>query len=322
MSTYVLRRILLVFPILLGVTIINYTIFALAPGDPVSAMIDPFELSSMTAEDLQEAREALGLNKPVPIRYLLWLGQAIQGNLGYSIWFNTPVFEVMLRALGNSMPVMIFALLISTIAGITLGIVSALKPYSLLDSVLTTFAFAGVAVPGFFFALLLIYAVAIRMDILPTGGVTTPGVEPSFGDRLSHIILPGIALAYETSGSLLRYTRSSLLEVLHQDYMTTARAKGLVEHVVVLRHGLRNALLPIITILGLRLPSMFGGAVLIETVFNYPGVGLTMVHATRMHDYPLLMGGVLMTAVLVLLSNLLADLFYTVADPRIRYEEG
>jgi peptide/nickel transport system permease protein len=322
MSTYVLRRILLVFPILLGVTIINYTIFALAPGDPVSAMIDPFELSSMTAEDLQEAREALGLNKPVPIRYLLWLGQAIQGNLGYSIWFNTPVFEVMLRALGNSMPVMIFALLISTIAGITLGIVSALKPYSLLDSVLTTFAFAGVAVPGFFFALLLIYAVAIRMDILPTGGVTTPGVEPSFGDRLSHIILPGIALAYETTGSLLRYTRSSLLEVLHQDYMTTARAKGLVEHIVVLRHGLRNALLPIITILGLRLPSMFGGAVLIETVFNYPGVGLTMVHATRMHDYPLLMGGVLMTAVLVLLSNLIADLSYTVADPRIRYEES
>jgi peptide/nickel transport system permease protein len=322
MSTYILRRILLVFPILLGVTIINYTIFALAPGDPVSAMIDPFELSQMTAEDLQDAREALGLNKPVPIRYLLWLGQAIQGNLGYSIWFNTPVFEVMLRALGNSMPVMIFALLISTIAGITLGIVSALKPYSLLDSVLTTFAFAGVAVPGFFFALLLIYAVAIRMDILPTGGVTTPGVEPSFGDRLSHIILPGIALAYETTGSLLRYTRSSLLEVLHQDYMTTARAKGLVEHIVVLRHGLRNALLPIITILGLRLPSMFGGAVLIETVFNYPGVGLTMVHATRMHDYPLLMGGVLMTAVLVLLSNLLADLSYTVADPRIRYEEG
>ena len=322
MSTYILRRILLVFPLLLGVTIINYTIFALAPGDPVSAMIDPFELSQMTAEDLQDAREALGLNKPVPIRYLLWLGQAIQGNLGYSIWFNTPVFEVMLRALGNSMPVMIFALLISTIAGITLGIVSALKPYSLLDSVLTTFAFAGVAVPGFFFALLLIYAVAIKMDILPTGGVTTPGVEPSFGNRLSHIILPGIALAYETTGSLLRYTRSSLLEVLHQDYMTTARAKGLVEHIVILRHGLRNALLPIITILGLRLPSMFAGAVLIETVFNYPGVGLTMVHATRMHDYPLLMGGVLMTAVLVLLSNLLADLLYTVADPRIRYEEG
>ena len=322
MSTYILRRIFLVFPLLLGVTIINYTIFALAPGDPVSAMIDPFELSQMTEEDLQAAREALGLNKPIPIRYLLWLGQAVQGNLGYSIWFNTPVFEVMLRALGNSMPVMIFALLISTIAGITLGVVSALKPYSLLDSVLTTFAFAGVAVPGFFFALLLIYAVAIKMDILPTGGVTTPGVEPSLGNRLSHIILPGIALAYETTGSLLRYTRSSLLEVLHQDYMTTARAKGLVEQVVILRHGLRNALLPIITILGLRLPSMFGGAVLIETVFNYPGIGLTMVQATGMRDYPLLMGGVLMTAVLVLLSNLLADLFYTVADPRIRYEVG
>jgi peptide/nickel transport system permease protein len=285
-------------------------------------MIDPFELSNMTAEDLQEAREALGLNKPIPVRYLLWLGQALQGNLGYSIWFNTPVFEVMLRALGNSMPVMIFALLVSTVAGIILGIVSALKPYSLLDSVLTTFAFAGVAVPGFFFALLLIYAVAIKMDILPTGGVTTPGVEPSFGDRFAHIILPGLALAYETTGSLLRYTRASLLEVLNQDYMTTARAKGLVEHIVILRHGLRNALLPIITVLGLRLPSMFGGAVLIETVFNYPGVGLTIFRATEIRDYPLMMGGVLMTAILVLLSNLLADLVYTMADPRIRYEEG
>jgi peptide/nickel transport system permease protein len=322
MTTYILRRILLVFPLLLGISIINYTILALAPGDPVSAMIDPFELSNMTAEDLQEAREALGLNKPIPVRYLLWLGQALQGNLGYSIWFNTPVFEVMLRALGNSMPVMIFALLVSTVAGIILGIVSALKPYSLLDSVLTTFAFAGVAVPGFFFALLLIYAVAIKMDILPTGGVTTPGVEPSFGDRFAHIILPGLALAYETTGSLLRYTRASLLEVLNQDYMTTARAKGLVEHIVILRHGLRNALLPIITVLGLRLPSMFGGAVLIETVFNYPGVGLTIFRATEIRDYPLMMGGVLMTAILVLLSNLLADLVYTMADPRIRYEEG
>ncbi len=322
MSTYILRRILLVFPLLLGITIINYTILALAPGDPVSAMIDPLELSSMTAEDLQEAREALGLNKPIPVRYLLWLGQALQGNLGYSIWFNTPVFEVMLRALGNSMPVMIFALVVSTVSGIILGIISALKPYSLLDSILTTFAFAGVAVPGFFFALLLIYAVAIKMDILPTGGVTTPGLEPSFGDRFAHIILPGIALAYDTTGSLLRYTRASLLEVLNQDYMTTARAKGLVEHIVILRHGLRNALLPIITILGLRLPSMFGGAVLIETVFNYPGVGLTIFRATEIRDYPLMMGGVLMTAILVLLSNLLADLVYTMADPRIRYEEG
>lgn len=322
MSTYVLRRILLVFPLLLGATIINYAIFAASPGDPVSAMIDPFELSNMTEEDLQEAREALGLNKPIPVRYLLWLGQAVQGNLGYSIWFNTPVFEVMLRALGNSMPVMIFALIVSTIAGIVLGIISALKPYSLIDSILTTFAFAGVAVPGFFFALLLIYAVAIRMDLLPTGGVTTPGLDPSFGDRLAHIILPGLALAYETTGSLLRYTRSSLLEVLSLDYMTTARAKGLKERVVILRHGLRNALLPIITILGLRLPSMFGGAVLIETVFNYPGVGLTLVQAVNMRDYPLMMGGVLITAILVLLSNLLADLLYTVADPRIRYEEG
>ena len=320
MSRYFLRRVLLIIPLLFGVSIINYTIYALAPGDPVSAMINPEEIREMTPEEMQARREAMGLNKPLPVRYLLWLSNALQGNLGYSIWFNTPVLKVIVRALKLSMPVMALALIVSTIAGITLGIISALKPYSLVDNILTTVAFTGVAVPGFFFALLLIYAVAIRMDILPTGGVYTPGAPPSTVDRLAHIILPGLALAYETAGSLMRYTRSSMLEVLRQDYMTTARSKGLVERIVVSRHGLRNALLPIITILGLRLPSLFGGAVLIETVFNYPGIGLTMVQATAMRDYPLLMGGVLMTAILVLFANLMADMAYAVADPRIRYD--
>ncbi len=320
MSQYVVRRILLIIPLMFGVSVINYTIYALAPGDPVSAMINPEEMREMTPEEMEERREALGLNKPVPVRYLIWLGRALQGNLGYSIWFNTPVVDVMLRALGLSIPIMALALVVSTVAGMLLGILSALKPYSLLDNVLTTVAFTGVAVPGFFFALLLIYAVAIKMDLLPTGGVTTPGAEPTIGNRLAHIILPGLALAYETTGSLMRYTRASLLEVMHQDYMTTARAKGLAYYLVIIRHGLRNALLPIITIVGLRMPSIFGGAVLIETVFNYPGIGKIMVDATGMRDYPLLMGGVLMTAILVLLSNLAADLSYAWADPRIRYD--
>jgi peptide/nickel transport system permease protein len=320
MTRYVLRRLLLIVPLLFAVTIINYTIYNLAPGDPVSAMIDPTELSQMTPEELDSRREAMGLNKPLPVRYVIWLSQAVRGNLGYSIWFNTPVVDVMLRALGNSMPVMALALIISTIFGIALGIISVLKPYSRLDYVLTTFAFSGVAMPGFFFALLLIYFVSIRLGILPSGGVTTPGAPESFSDRFAHILLPGFALAYESMGSLLRYTRSSMLEVMRQEYITTARAKGLREWIVVGRHGFRNALLPVITIIGLRIPSLFGGAVLIETVFNYPGIGRTLVQATMIRDYPLLMGGVLLTATLVLLSNLVADLAYGWADPRIRYD--
>jgi peptide/nickel transport system permease protein len=200
-----------------------------------------------------------------------------------------------------------------------MGMISALRPYSRLDYALTAFAFSGTAMPGFFLGLLLIYVVSLKLGLLPTGGITTPGVT-SWADRLQHMILPVAALSYETLAGLMRYTRASMLEVLHQEYVTTARAKGLRERAVIVRHALRNALLPIITIIGLRMPALIGGSVLIETVFNYPGIGLTMVSATKGLDYPLLMGGVLVTGVVVLLSNLLVDVAYGVADPRIRYE--
>ncbi|MSP11983.1 MAG: ABC transporter permease [Chloroflexi bacterium] len=320
MSQYLLRRILLIIPLLFGVTVMNYTIYALAPGDPVSAMIDPMEQRQMTPETLKEMREALGLNKPLPVRYALWLKEVLRGNLGYSIWRIRPVSEVIRTGIGNTIGLVTMALLLSTIGGLLLGIISALKPYSALDYALTGFAFAGVAMPGFFFALVLIYLVSLRLGLLPTGGIMTPELPPSVSDRLVHLILPGIALAYESMGGLMRYTRSSMLEVLGLEYVTTARAKGLPEWLVVGRHVFRNALLPVITILGLRLPSLFGGAVLIETVFNFPGIGLTMVDATKQRDYPLLMGGVLITATLILFSNLLADMAYAWADPRIRYD--
>jgi peptide/nickel transport system permease protein len=200
-----------------------------------------------------------------------------------------------------------------------MGMISALRPYSKLDYALTAFAFSGTAMPGFFLGLLLIYVISLKMGLLPTGGITTPGVT-SLVDRLQHMILPVIALSYETLAGLMRYTRASMLEVLHQEFVITARAKGLTKQTVIVQHALRNALLPIITILGLRIPALIGGSVLIETVFNYPGIGLTMVNATKGLDYPLLMGGVLVTGVVVLLSNVVADLAYGAADPRIRYE--
>jgi peptide/nickel transport system permease protein len=184
---------------------------------------------------------------------------------------------------------------------------------------LTTLAFTGTAMPGFFFALFLIYLVALRLDLLPPGGIFTAGGSNSFGDRLEHMILPAIALSVDGLGGLLRYTRASLSEVLDQEYVSTARAKGLSERIVIVRHAFRNALLPLITLTGLRIPALLSGAVLIESVFNYPGIGLTIYRATATRDYPLLMAGVLVSATAVLLANLIADLAYAWADPRIRY---
>jgi len=319
MTHYLLRRLFWMIPLLFGITVINYTVYALAPGDPVAAMLTPEEFRSMTKEQLDARREALGLHQPIPVRYALWLREALRGNLGNSILFGLPVAQLIGQGLRNTVGLIGSALLLSTAGGIVLGLLSALRPYSRLDYALTAFAFSGTAMPGFFLGLLLIYVVALKLRLLPTGGISAPGVN-TLSDYLRHMILPVLALSYETLASLMRYTRSSMLEVLHQEYVTTARAKGLKERVVLLRHAFRNALLPIITILGLRIPALVGGSVLIETVFNYPGIGLTLVKATKGLDYPLLMGGVLVTAVVVLLSNLIADLAYGAADPRIRYE--
>ncbi len=319
MSSYILRRLFLMIPLLFGITVINYGIYAMAPGDPVSAMISPEEFRNLKKADLDARREALGLNQPVVVRYSIWLREALTGNLGNSILFRQPVAQLIGKGLRNTIGLVGLALLISTIGGILFGIISALRPYSRLDYFLTGVAFSGTAMPGFFLGLMLIYVVALKLRLLPTGGISSPGVQ-TWGDYLEHLILPVSALTYETLAGLMRYTRSSMLEVLNQEYVTTARAKGLPERAVVVRHALRNALLPIITILGLRIPALVGGAVLIETIFNYPGIGLVVIMATRQLDYPLVMGGVLVTAVVVLLSNLVADLAYGLADPRIRYE--
>lgn len=319
MSRYILRRLFWMIPLLFGITVINYGIYALAPGDPVSAMITPEEIRNLTKADLDARREALGLNRPIYIQYISWLREVLHGNMGNSILFRLPVSELIGRGIGNTIGLIGLSLLISTIGGVLLGMISALRPYSRLDYALTAFAFSGTAMPGFFLGLLLIYVVSLKLGLLPTGGITSPG-QSGWADRIEHMILPVIALSYETLAGLMRYTRASMMEVLHQEYVTTARAKGLKERGVVLRHTFRNALLPVITIIGLRIPALIGGSVLIETVFNYPGIGLTMVSATKGLDYPLLMGGVLVTGVVVLLSNLIVDLAYGVADPRIRYE--
>ncbi len=319
MRQYLLRRLLLVPVLLLGITALDFVFINLAPGDPVTAMIDPNEMINISREDVEARREALGLNKPLVVRYGIWLRELARGNLGYSIVKAQPVATLMIDGLKNTILLLTLSLLGSTLIGIIFGIISALWPYSPLDYVLTTLSFAGIAMPSFFFALILIVVGAVQLGWFPTSGLVTPGAPPSFLDKLWHMALPLLALSIGGAAGMLRYTRASMLEVLHEDYVVTARAKGLSEKIINVRHALRNAILPLITLMGLSIPGLFGGSVIIETMFSIPGIGLVLISATQFRDYPVMMGGILMSGILVLLSNLIADIAYAVADPRIRY---
>lgn len=267
MSQYLTRRILLIPVLILGITLLDFVFINLTPGDPVTAIVNPNELVGMDPQAMEARREALGLNQPLLVRYGIWLKEMATGNLGYSMVKSQPVGEMMWTGLKNTVTLMSLSLVISAIIGIVFGVLSALRPHSFVDYILTTFAFIGVGMPSFFFALILILLGSLKLGWFPTSGILTPG-DGSIGDRAQYMVLPLIALSINGSGSIMRYMRSSLIEVMHEDYVTTARAKGLKGNVVVMRHAVRNALLPIVTVLGLHIPALFSGAVIVETVFS------------------------------------------------------
>ena len=316
MSQYILRRVLLLAPMLVGITLVAFTFINVAPGDPVTAMIDPQQGSG--GLDMDAVRESLGLNKPLPVRYVIWLREVATGNFGYS--YRTG--QAVIRRIGERVPATVelmgTALLISTVVGSALGIGSALRRYSVWDYALTVLSLTWVSVPAFFFGLVGLYVFALRLNLLPTFGMTTPGSTDPL-DHPKHLILPAIVLSLEALAGVTRYTRASMMDVLGQDFVLTARAKGLPDRIVTLRHAFRNALLPVITVVSLRIPLLLGGAVVIEYVFQWPGMGTLAITSIEQRDYPVLMGLTLMTASLVLLSNLVADILYAYADPRIRY---
>jgi peptide/nickel transport system permease protein len=321
MGRYVLRRVLLVVPMLFGITLITFTIINLAPGDPVTALIDPAEANVLSKDDLQHLRESLGLNKPLPVRYLLWLREAAHGNLGYSIQNRRPVSSLILHRLPASIALSGTAIALAIGIGTILGVVSALKQYTVIDYTLTVLAFLGLSVPVFFFALLGIFVFGVKLHWLPIFGMWTPGKPTTVNlDFLRHAILPVAALTITHVAGYLRYSRTATLEALSGDYVTTARAKGLRERRVLWGHVFRNALLPIVTIAGLALPALIGGSFVIETIFSWPGIGQLGYTAILQRDYPVQMGIALVAAVTVLLANLLTDLVYSAVDPRIRYE--
>lgn len=318
MFTYILRRLLISIPILFGITVIVFFIASKMPGDAVLAMISN---ETPQAEDLIKLRRGqLGLDVPVYEQYGRWVGQLLQGKLGYSFQSGESVIDIIAARLPATLQLMGVALFIAIVLGVTLGVISALKQYSWLDYSLTFVGFAGISIPEFFLGMVLVYGFALQLQILPTSGMVTAGTEYSLIDNLRHLVLPALALGIARTATFMRYTRASVLEVMNNDYVRTARAKGLNSFRVTTRHILRNALIPVVTVVGLSLPVLFGGSVIIEMIFQWPGIGLMFINAVTGRDSPVIMGYVLMSASIVLASNLLTDIAYGWLDPRIRYD--
>ena len=320
MTKYIIQRILVSIPVFLGITLFVYALYALSPGDPVINLIGGEQFQRMTPEQIQQIRVQYGFDKPWTVRYVRWLGRFLQGDLGYPMKGSKPVARQIGERIPATLLLMGTALLLALITGVPIGIIMALKQYSLLDMSLTLLVFAFLSLPSFFVGLGFIYIFSLKLDILPTYGMMTIGAPFSLLDRIKHLIMPAIILGFGSAGLFARYTRTSMLDVMRSEYVTTARAKGLRERTITVRHIFRNALLPIVTVVAAQLPSLLGGAVITEQIFQWPGLGMLLIKRTTERDYPVLMGITVLTAVLILFSNLLADLLYAAVDPRIRYD--
>ncbi len=319
MRKYIIRRLLYMIPILLGVSLIMFLMIAAMPGDAVTAANAG---GKMSAEKLAQNRALLGLDKPVIERYFIWLGNAVRGNLGISLTYQVPVTKVIGNFVWNSFLLSVVSFALELLIAIPLGVIAARKQYSTFDNVTSVIAFAGISLPSFFLAMILRYVFSVKLGWLPLDGMQTVGVEMSTGahilDVMKHMLLPVLTLTVITAGGTMRYVRTSMLEVLNQDYIRTARAKGLPEKVVIYKHALRNGMIPIVTFIGNAIPGLFAGAIITETIFAWPGIGKVFYESIMMRDYLFMMGFNMFLAILTMLGNLLADILYSVVDPRIR----
>ena len=313
MGKYILKRILIAIPVLIGITLIDYAIMCLA-GSPRVMLKGP----RISDAALQAKEIAAGLDKPLIVQYFVWLWQLLQGNLGYSMKSYEPVSAMIGSHIGPTLLLMGASLALSLLIAVPAGIYSAVKQYSKGDYAVVTASFIGSSIPSFFLALILIYIFTVKLGILPSGGMNTLGMDGSVADTIRHMVLPVTVLAVSLAGSNIRYIRSSFLEILQQDYLRTARAKGIGYKRVIWKHAMRNALLPIVTVIGMQIPMLFGGAVIIEQVFSWPGLGLMTMTAIMGRDYPVIMGVCLLSAVVVLVSNLITDILYALVDPTIQ----
>jgi peptide/nickel transport system permease protein len=317
MPSYLAKRCLIGVLMLLGLSVLVFVLLRLAPGDPVTAYIDPSV--PVSPAYLEALRARLGLDQPLPMQYFAWLAAAIRGDLGFSIQrAGVEVVPLLIERMGPTLLLMASGIAIAIAIGVVAGIAGAVWRNSPLDVVLGIGAFLGISSPAYLNSLLGLFLFAVILHWVPAGGMMTPGSPFSVGDVLAHLWLPAILLSITQTASIMRYMRASMLEVLNQDYVRTARAKGVPEFWVVVKHALRNALLPVITLIGSTIGTAIGGAIFIETIFNWPGMGLLMVNAVGSRDYPVIMGATLLIGTFVILVNLLTDLAYAAVDPRIQ----
>lgn len=325
MLRHIARRLLQAIPLLLGIVTITFFMVHLAPGDPMDIYLEPTRRRQMDPEVIELIRHRYGLDQPVYVQYVKWVLNAAKGDFGESFRHRRPVNKLLFEAIPYTLQLTVLALLLDALVGITLGIVSAVRQYSLLDKSVTVGSLIVYAIPGFWLALMLVLVFAVQLHWFPTSQTRSMDYEffsagRKLLDRLWHLALPVFVLGIVSAAGTARYMRNRLLDVLNEEYVVAARARGFAEHTVILKHAVRNALIPIITVYGLSLPFLLGGATIIETIFAWPGMGLLTVEAVSGRDYPVIMATTTIAAVLTVIGNLLADVTYAAVDPRVSYE--
>jgi peptide/nickel transport system permease protein len=317
MWKYTVRRLLVALPVLFVISVVDFAFIHLAPGDPLQALL-PAEAKSQSGE-LSDLYERSGLSDSIPVQYLRWLGELAQGNLGRSFRNSQPTTTLIGNALPNTLVLTGTAMILSLLLGVTLGILSGVRERSFLDEVVTLWSFLFTGIPSFFLALIAVFFFSVRLSWLPATGIHTYNRQGDLADLFHHLALPATVLGVLHAPVYIRYTRAAILDVLREDYTRTARAKGLSERSVIARHALPNALLPILTLVGLSLPGLIGSSVLVEQVFAWPGMGTLSIDSALFRDYPVFMGVALLYAAAVLISSIVTDLAYALVNPRIRY---
>jgi peptide/nickel transport system permease protein len=313
MVPYILRRVLLLVPVLAVVGVIVFTLIHLTPGDPASVMLG----RDATLEQKDALREQLGLNEPFFVQMSQWFGNALRLDFGESLFIGKPVTNALFDRFQPTALLAIYSLTVAILIAVPSGVIAATKPNSLLDRLMMMISISGVAIPGFFLGILLILLFAVRLGWLPAGGYTGLGDSPS--DHVEHMILPTMTLGFSAAGLMARLVRSTMLDVLNQEFVRTAYAKGLPKRHVIFFHALRNALIPVLTIIGITFAHMLGGAVVVETVFNIPGMGRLLVQSVTRRDFPVVQGAILTVAAIQVLMMLALDILFVYVDPRVRY---
>lgn len=311
---YLARRVIFLVPLMIGLSLVMFTIIHVAPGDPVTALLGERGASNPTF--VEQTRKNLGLDKPLPIQYVKWVGRLVQGDFGTAYTFNRrPVLSLISDRLVGTLQLQAISLFLGLLIAIPVGILSATRQYSALDNSVTVGSFIGLALPNFWLALLLQIWLGVELGWLPT--ISAGQNEVGYPEKIKYWVMPVIVLALPNIAYFARFMRSSMLEVIHQDYMTTARAKGLENRAVLYRHALRNALIPMVTVVGLQLPRILSGAVVVEQIFAWPGIGALSFDAITRRDYPVILGVTMITGAVVMVVNLLTDFVYAFVDPRI-----